>query len=456
MRRLTGYLRRIPIRLKLTLAFSGVMALLLLGLGLFLYFHFESGLDATLDQQLRARASEVAGLVRTANLPRRGLLRERGESFAQILDAHDAVIDASPGLEKPLLTGREVAQAGQRALLIQRKESTRLYAIPIDRGNDIVVVGASLSQHESALETLGAALLLGGPLALLLASIAGYVLAAAALRPVESMRQRAATISSGDVGARLPLPDSVDELYRLGSTLNEMLARLEQGLERERAFVADATHELRSPLTVLKTELEVALLENGNRDADALRVAVSSAVQETDRVIALAEDLLVLASAEQGSLALHRVRVGAAEIIDPVAERYAETANRAGRALVTHVDEQASVFGDPTRLEQALSNLVENALRYGQGTIDVHTRLADDRLELHVVDEGNGFAPAFLPAAFERFSRGDSSRPRGGSGLGLAIVQAIAHAHRGRAHVANRPEGGADAWITLPRAGGQG
>ena len=147
MRRLTGYLRRIPIRLKLTLAFSGVMALLLLGLGLFLYFHFESGLDATLDQQLRARASEVAGLVRTANLPRRGLLRERGESFAQILDAHDAVIDASPGLEKPLLTGREVAQAGQRALLIQRKESTRLYAIPIDRGNDIVVVGASLSQH---------------------------------------------------------------------------------------------------------------------------------------------------------------------------------------------------------------------------------------------------------------------------------------------------------------------
>jgi signal transduction histidine kinase len=449
MRRLTARLRRIPIRLKLTLVFTGVMALLLLGLGLFLYFHFESGLDGTLNQQLRARASEVAGLVRTTNLAHAGLLGERGENFAQLLDARGAVIDAAPGLDRPQLTSTEVAQARRHAILIQRNERTRLYAMPINHGSEIVVVGVSLAQHESALETLGAALLLGGPLALLVASVAGYLLAAAALRPVESMRQRAASISSGDIGARLPLPDSIDEVHRLGSTLNEMLARLEQGLEHERGFVADASHELRSPLAVLKSELEVALLENGG--AEGWRAAVNSAVEETDRIAALADDLLVLATAERGLLALHPGSLPVADLIKPVEQRYAQAASTAGRRIVTDPNDRAAVAGDRTRLEQALSNLVENALRYGRGTIKVHTRLADGKVELHVADEGDGFPPEFLPAAFERFTRADPSRPRGGVGLGLAIVEAIAHAHHGQVHAANRPQGGADVWITLPR-----
>jgi signal transduction histidine kinase len=450
MRRLTGHVRRLPIRIKLTLVFTGVMALLLTALGLFLYFRFESGLDATLDQQLRARASEVAGLVRGANLAGRGLLRERGESFAEILDARGAVVDASVGLAKPLLTGREVVTARQQAILIQRKERIRLYATPINHGAQIVVVGVSLAAHEHELETLGAALLIGGPLTLLLASAAGYLLAAAALRPVERMRQRAATISSGDVGARLPLPDSVDEVHRLGTTLNEMLARLEQGLEHERAFVADASHELRSPLAVLKAELEVALLENGSQEK--LRAAVGSAVEETDRVIALAEDLLVLARAEQGSLPLNARHIRAYDLLSDIRAAYGPVATRAGRELTTEIEDAPLLTGDPARLHRALSNLVDNALRYGQGSITIQSRTSGDWVEVHVIDEGPGFPPKLLPHAFERFTRGDSARTRGGVGLGLAIVDAIAHAHRGHAHAANRTDRGADVWLTLPRS----
>ena len=174
------------------------------------------------------------------------------------------MLAASPGFDQPaLLTGGEIAGAAEHSLLVQRHQQSRLFSMPINRGSAIIVAGVSLAERDAALDKLDDALISGGPLALLLASIA------AALRPVESMRRRAATISSSEAGARLPLPQSIDEIHRLGSTLNEMLDRLEDGLVRERAFVANASHELRMPLTVLKAELEVTLRENG--EASQLR-----------------------------------------------------------------------------------------------------------------------------------------------------------------------------------------
>ncbi|MHB8693086.1 MAG: sensor histidine kinase [Solirubrobacteraceae bacterium] len=442
------HLRRLPVRLRLTLVFAGLMAVLLTALGLFLYHRFESGLDGTLDQQLHARAGEVAGLARTADLTTGDPLRRQGDSFAQIIDRSGAVVASGTGSRKPLLTVRELARATRQASLLQRKERSRLYAIPIDGGRRVVVVGVSLSEHEHALEILGATLALGGPLALLIASVAGYLIAAAALRPVESMRKRAATISSGDTGARLPLPESIDEIHRLGSTLNEMLARLEQGLEHERAFVADASHELRSPLAVLKAELEVGLMENGS--AEDLRATVSSAIEETERLTNLAESLLVLASAEQGLLALNRGVIYTVDLLGSIVTRFSSQASRAGRSLTISPGTGGCIVGDGARLEQALGNLVENALRYGEGRIAVCARAAGGTIELHVTDEGSGFPADFLPAAFDRFTRADPSRPRGGAGLGLAIVRVIAEAHGGRVDAANHHSGGADVWITLP------
>ena len=455
MRRLSRRLRQIPIRLKLTLVFASAMAVVLGALGLFLYTHFRSGLDTSLNEQLRARAIEVAGLVPSANLGGRPLA-EHGENFAQILDAYGRVIDTSIGLRTRLLTSAELAAATRQATLVERHErsaSVRLYAVPVSGGHEVVVVGASLADHEEALETLGAALLIGGPLALLLASLAGYLLAAGALRPVESMRRRAATISTGDLSARLPLSESTDELQRLGETLNEMLARLERGLERERAFVADASHELRSPLAVLKGELEVALMQDD--DHRQLRAAVSSAVEETDRMIALAEELLILARAEKGLLQIDTRAFPAAELLDVACAAYAPGAERVGRTLTARGANGTQLTGDAERLRQALDNLIDNALRYGRGPIEVSVQPTQGSVEIHVTDEGPGFPPGFLPRAFERFSRADAARSRDGVGLGLSIVEAIARAHRGEAHAANRPGGGADVWLTLPAAAPQ-
>jgi signal transduction histidine kinase len=435
---------------KLTLGFVAVMAVLLAAIGVFLYLRFVSGLDAGLDQALRSRANQITSLVQTqhrvpvSQLP----LGDSTQNFAQILTPHGHVVDASAGLDQPLLKPSELAKATRGPVLLERHERTRLFATPVDHGALIVVVGESLAEHEHAIETLGGALLIGGPLALLLASLAGYGLAAAALRPVESMRRRAATISAGEPGAKLPLPDSVDEIYRLGSTLNEMLARLEQAFEHERAFVADASHELRMPLTVLKAELEVALRENEN--PGPTRDALASALEEADRVIALAEDLLVLAGADSARMPLDLRPVVIDELLEATGERYRQTATRAQRRLVIRPDGGAVVRADPMRLEQALTNLLDNALRYGRRTITLSARICGGQLEVHVTDEGPGFPPEFLALAFERFSRADHARSRGGTGLGLAIVDAIARAHGGHAHAANRSESGADVWLVLP------
>jgi signal transduction histidine kinase len=449
-RRLTATLRRLPIRLKLTLVFTGVMALVLAAVGGFLYLHFRSGLDSSLNQQLRARANELASVVSSARSGTRAQqpLHGSSENFAQILGDHRQVLAFSVGFERPLLSGSEAARAKRGALFIARDERTRLFAIPAGHGRSIVVVGVSLAQHERALETLGAALLIGGPLALVVASLAAYGFAIAALRPVESMRRRAAVISSGDVGARLPLPESVDEIYRLGSTLNEMLARLEAGFEHERGFVADASHELRMPLTVLKAELEVSLREH--QTPSPLREVLVSAAEETDRIIALAEDLLVLATADRGRLPLDLRTVSVPEVLETVKARYSHAASRAERTLIVATDGTGVLRADPARIEQAVANLVENALRYGHGIISLTARASGERVEIHVTDEGAGFPADFLAVAFERFSRADRARGRGGTGLGLAIVDAIAHAHGGEAHATNRPDGGADVWLTLP------
>jgi signal transduction histidine kinase len=441
MRRGLTPLRRLPIRLKLTLVFLGVMAVLLAALGVFLSTQYSKGLNASVNDALQARANEIAGLLANP-ASERGSLREHGESFAQILDSQGQVVDASVGL----LSRAEASRATRRPLFVDR-EDARLFAMPTRNRRSIVVVGVSLAENERALDMLNGALVFGISVALLLASLAAYALATAALRPVESMRARAATISVRDAQARLPLPESHDEIYRLGRTLNEMLARLEQGMEHERAFLADASHELRNPLAVLKGELEVALAEDGSRTQ--MRDALRSATEETDRVVALAEDLLILARAEHDALPLRARPIALRELLVTVTERFDDRARNAGRRLIIDVAPDQQLYGDPVRLERAIGNLLDNALRYGSGTITVTAAASDGQTEVHVLDAGPGFPVEFLSRAFERFSRADPARSRGGVGLGLAIVDAIARAHGGRTSARNRPGGGAEVCFSV-------
>ena len=278
--------------------------------------------------------------------------------------------------------------------------------------------------------------------------MAGYAVSGRALQPVETMRRRAAAISAAEPEQRLPLPEADDEIRRLGETLNGMLGRLETAIERERAFVDDASHELRTPLAMHKTELELAL--RYAKTPEEMRAAMASAIVEVDRLIQLAEDLLVLARSEEGKLALDLRRVGVGELLGDVRERFSARMSDAGRSLVIQPANGLTVEGDRLRLEQALTNLVENAVEHGGGEITVRARESGGGVEIHVEDRGPGFAPDFIGRAFERFSQGDGSRGSEGTGLGLAIVEAIARAHRGSAHATNREGEGADVWIVVP------
>lgn len=240
-----------------------------------------------------------------------------------------------------------------------------------------------------------------------------------------------------------------------------MLGRLEAGIERERRFVDDASHELRTPLALHKTELELAL--RYGEDEGELRAAIESGVAEVDRLAQLADDLLVVARSGEDGLALNLERIDPAELLSGVATRFGARVRAAGRSIEVRAEPGASIHGDRLRLEQAVTNLVENALRHGAGEIEL---LASSRqgpshamgygpqrgtgaLELHVRDQGDGFPEGFRERAFERFSRADAARASGGAGLGLAIVEAIAIAHGGRAMV-GAGTGGADVWLELP------
>ncbi len=247
------------------------------------------------------------------------------------------------------------------------------------------------------------------------------------------------------------MPEAQDELRRLGETLNAMLDRLEAALERERAFVDDASHELRTPLALHKSELELAL--RYGTSAEELRAAIASAIEEADRLWQLAENLLVIARSDKGVLSIEREPLEVSQLFATVVERLGDRAREADRSPGRSRMPTGS-RSRPTdlRAEQALTNLVENALRHGEGPVRLWARAREGWSSSTSSDAGPGFPPDFLPHAFERFRRADHARAEGGVGLGLAIVDAIARAHSGRAGARNSADGGADVWIELTRA----
>jgi signal transduction histidine kinase len=410
---------RVPIRLRLTLAFAVVMAVVLGAAGLFLYSQQRIQLNKSIDQTLRTERDELKALLRTGggtlgSIGRRAVAVPTEES-SQVLTVSGRVVDGTRGLRRgALLGGSELARAGRQRIFAERNAvpgiegAARLLAEPVTIGGRrlIIVAAKGVDDRDEDLASLADQLAILGPIALLLASLAGFVVIAFALRPVEQMRRR------------------------------------------ERQFVEDASHELRTPLATHKAELELALAYAENEQE--LRAAIRSGIEEVDRLTALAEDLLVIAQVDEGRLSLKREQVEVGGMFASLSERFSARAEQAGRPLLTESADSLRVNGDREHLEQALGGLLDNALRHGDGEIRLWARRNGKEVELHVIDGGPGFPPEFLPHAFERFRRADGSRGEGGSGLGLAIVEAIAVAHGGRARAANTSGGGADVWIEVP------
>ena len=441
----------LPIRVRLTLAFAVAMTCVIGAMAVLVYLRVGGALLASVDQTLRAQAREALAHVRDE----RGLVDPdlaSGTTLAQVLGPNGTLIRSAPATLPPLLEPADAAQSAHGVRLIRSVSlkrpagEWRVLAVPAPNGGAIVVA-RSLGGRQDALRRIYREFLIVGPLAVLLAALAGYALAAAALRPVEAMRRRAARVTASAPGS-LPVPRGRDEISRLAITLNDMLSRLHGALEHERRFVADASHELRTPIALLRTELELALRRP--RSPDELGAALRSALDETERLTRLADALLLMARAEGGSLRLRPQRTELADLFENVANRFTARAREAGREV--HADPTSAVVdADPTRIEQALDNLVENALSYGAGEVMLFAESSNGVVELHVVDRGRGFDDAFLGRAFERFSRADEVRGESGAGLGLSIVQLIATAHGGTVGAANRPDGGADVWLSLQR-----
>jgi two-component system OmpR family sensor kinase len=456
----TPALGRLSIRARLTVAFIAALAVVLALAGLWVYVRTEAELTGALDDGLEVRAADLAALVAgggpdTPELT--GTLFEGEEGFSEILTTDGEIVASTlrPGAgaaidaetldratrEPVLVEGLDVPGLDGEARVLARSASS-------SDGSFVVVAGASTGDRSEALAGIAGAFLIGAPLALALAGGLGYLLATRALAPVESLRRRAAAVTLERSGERLPLPEAEDELRRLAETLNAMLDRIEASLERERVFVADASHELRTPLAILRAELELA--GRPERTTEELRAALASATEEVDRLSRLAEDLLVIARADQGRLPIKREAVELAKLLERVGARFGQRAGNTGRKIVVDAEPGTTADLDVLRVEQALGNLIDNSLRHGAGDIRLSARRKDGLVRLEVSDEGAGFADGFDAEAFERFTRADQGRTGGGAGLGLAIVKAIAEAHGGRAAVVRSEERGAMVRIDMP------
>ncbi|HEV3377118.1 MAG TPA: HAMP domain-containing sensor histidine kinase, partial [Thermoleophilaceae bacterium] len=405
------------------------MVLVLATAGLFVYLRLKDNLNESVDAGLEARAAAMAASGEAAA----GAAEESDEGFAQVLSRSGRVVDGVGEVSGPVLTKAELATVAAGARLVLEREvpgiedTARIVAGPAT-GLDVFAVGQSLEDRDETLSGVIASFAVGGPVAVLLASLVGYLLAASGLRPVEAMRRRAGEISLAEDRERLPLPAARDEVRRLGETLNEMLDRLGRSFERERRFVADASHELRTPVAVIRAELDAALRAGGHDPQ--VREALVAALEECDHLAQLAEDLLIVARAAEGELPVRREPIEVRPLLEGVRARFGDRAREHGREVRVDGGDGLRIEADDLRLRQALGNLVDNALRHGAGDVVLRARRSgqDGGVELEVSDQGVGFDPEFADRAFERFARGDEARTRGGTGLGLAIVRAIAEA----------------------------
>jgi two-component system OmpR family sensor kinase len=441
---------RLPIRTRLTLVFASLSLLVLAVAGTALLIGFRAELDRTTNQGLLSRLETARAdpLAEIAAIP------EGDDAFAQLVRADGAVESSSNLPAEPLLPSDVLASIHGQTFFdrgvrtVEDRVAARLLAVPLPDGSHLVV-GIDIDDQREVVARLTVLVAVGGPIVLLALSVLGWILAGAALRPVEELRSEAAAISLSEPDRRLPVPATGDELQRLTETLNGMLDRVHGALDRERRFVDEASHELRTPLGVLKAEVDLAL--KGHRSREELEAALRSIAQETERLRRLTQDLLVLARSDRGRLPVHRADVDVSGVIERVAAEFDDRASGEGVSLrISGTNVRAKVDAD--RVRQAVENLVDNGIRHAGrgGFVEVRADRDGDRLRIVVTDSGPGFDGDVLDRAFEPFARADGGRESDGAGLGLTIVRAVAEAHGGSATARNLEGGGAAVSLDLP------
>lgn len=415
-----------------------------------LYVALDRQLTVALDEDLGSRSEDLAAAVRAGET---GVVSQ--DPLAQLYSTDGTILAGSPSLGPARLLSadevRGIADESRLTRSVARRtgpepESVRLLSRRLDPGR-VLTVGVSTEPLHASRQRLLEVLLLAAPLLVGVVAGGGWLVVRAALRPVDVLTREAAEISSVEADRRLPEVPGDDEIARLARTLEEMLGRLRLSFERERAFVDDASHELRSPIAVLRGEIELAL--SAVDEPEEVQRSLRAALGEADRLARLADDLLLLARERAGSLVVRREPV---DLLDLAGVE----AGRIGPVLGLTIEtsgEPAVVDGDPDRLRQLLANLAHNSAAAGATTVQMQVTRRRATAVVEIADDGPGFPIRTLGSAFERFYRGDQARTRGasGAGLGLAIVRAIVVAHGGTVDARNgEPLGGAVVTVHLP------
>ncbi len=394
----------------------------------------------------KIRADEVATVLEASQEPSLAVVNP--EQLIQILDANGDVVASSSNV------------AGRPALARLRPGETAVIAAPIDdesfvavaraagtrSGRLTVIVARSLEKVDDATHVVTGLLLGGLPLLLLVVALTTFKLVGRVLAPVEAIRREVDEISAARLHRRVPEGNRRDEISRLASTMNRMLSRLDDSQMRQRRFVSDASHELRSPVASIRQHAEVAL---AHPDRTTTAELAETVLAEDLRVQRLVEDLLLLARADEETLAINLSSVDLDDLVFDEARRLRETTNL--RIETTGVS-AGRVLGDAAGLARALRNLGDNAARHARHRVAFGLGVGDGTVVLTVDDDGEGIPEGERERVFERFVRLDESRARGdgGSGLGLAIVAALVRAHGGTVTAGDGELGGARIAITLP------
>jgi two-component system OmpR family sensor kinase len=458
-------------RLRITVWYTGLFSLLMVLFGIFLYGMLARGLAQRVDETISSEADTAVALLQDEMVEENGDvakaateavsgMRLRGSSVAVLAGGRllAASAPAPPG-EFEAAAARVGGERAPRLVLVTLhrpgKAGARAAARPIAiAGTSFIIVAVEpLDPIAADLALVRRVLYIGLPLLLALAALGGYWLTTRSLAPLKWMAEQAREITGSSLHKRLDIGDAAEELAVLSASFNELLARLDQSFESMRRFVADASHELRTPISVIRGEADVAL--SHERGSAEYREALAIVLDESRRLSRLVDDLLNLARADAGNV---RLQVQEFYLNDLLAECCRSVQSLAGGRrieLECRAGEDAPFRGDEELLRRLVLNLLDNAIRYTPpgGKVTASLDAAGPEARLRVSDTGSGIAPEAAPLVFERFFRAEKSRSRqeGGFGLGLSIVKWIAEAHHGTVELESRPGDGAAFTVRLPR-----
>jgi heavy metal sensor kinase len=482
--RISRLFRSLPLSLRLQIAgwYTIAFAMLLLLTGVVFYAYLEKRLEASVDTDLQIRVQQIASSIVTqqgtislrnvtGDLPGVGSTGQVQDSLpvdvnygvlVRILDAHGSLLFETPafrtlrGVPTASLTQPLQGHPWQGTVKTTSDVEVRLVSRVLSvQGKPLTViqVGESLANLHELLHELVAALLIVGSLVLVCCATGSYWLAARSFAPITRLAETARKIKAGDLHQRVPVPEVRDEVRYLAVTFNEMLDSLDRSFARQRQFVADASHELRTPVAVIRNKAGIALL--GTPALDEAVTTLQEIRTETERLSLLLTDLLTLARGDEGQARLEHEIVQFDHLVETVAATTEVLAAERGIVVSVQVPHPVTVIGDEARLIQVVMNLLDNAIRYTNpgGLVWVSVEQANDVMRLIVRDTGIGIAPEHLPHIFERFYRADPVRRRTGgssSGLGLSIVDWIIRAHGGSISVESQPGQGSCFTVSLP------